>query len=454
MSLQLGPQQAGAGLRARSSAAANRSGSPAGSVKSRNDRHPGSSYSRVSLGVPLETQRPPTARPLSAAILTDVFVVRSTGPTLAANQTIGGAGRTRESAYRSRFAAAKLEAEVLRASYGDATNVSALAGADVGQTHLDFASSPLPTVDVGDTIYNDDAAAGGFFSMGHDGEAEERQPLDRREQLRAEHEQSQLELMQLLDKMRDDPESSPFHYLSRFPIDDFPANPYHLKVVPHSAINEDSFFTVSSSGVTLFERGKAEFTQLDQWQREYYLFNEMLQIRCFKTYRFWKTWKVWKKYVRSIKVAHSTKTLEKHLFTLNDVFQKAILRVRTDGSAIADGEDKLKLFSLEPRTVYKLEHFVAAQESQAQTVMESLKEFHSKAHHSVTEACKATLAALQAKLYPPSEGTAHGSGTDLAAAAEADKSKFSYTVLAQQRAEHRKLQRFVRLTDYMITDIL
>ena len=36
----------------------------------------------------------------------------------------------------------------------------------------------------------------------------------------------------------------------------------------------------------------------DQWQREYYLFNAILRIRTFKTYRIWKTFKVWRKFVR------------------------------------------------------------------------------------------------------------------------------------------------------------
>ena len=44
---------------------------------------------------------------------------------------------------------------------------------------------------------------------------------------------SQLELMPLLDKMRANPDSSPFRYLCRFPIDDFTA-----KVAPHSAVIE------------------------------------------------------------------------------------------------------------------------------------------------------------------------------------------------------------------------
>jgi hypothetical protein len=131
------------------------------------------------------------------------------------------------------------------------------------------------------------------------------QQVANREQLRNAHEQTQLELMKLLDKIREDPESNQFHYLMRFPVDDFPTNPYHLKVVPHAQVDEDHFFTLSASGVTQFDKGKADFTQLDQWQREYYLFNEILQIKCFKSYLYWKIWKCWRKFVRNTKVRSS-----------------------------------------------------------------------------------------------------------------------------------------------------
>lgn len=193
--LQLGPKQAGAGLRARSVAAANRSDSPhansAGGDLKDGGFGTGSSYSRVSLG-------PSAGNP---------------------------AGKRRESAYRSRFTVAKAEAETLRESYGDATNMSTLVG---DQTTLDFDRSKMQSLQMGTTAPDQTEQHVFSFTEGED----DGDNFDKREQLRSEHEQSQLELMQLLDKMRDDPDSSPFHYLSRFPIDDFPANPYHLKVNP------------------------------------------------------------------------------------------------------------------------------------------------------------------------------------------------------------------------------
>ena len=125
-----------------------------------------------------------------------------------------------------------------------------------------------------------------------------------REMLQEEHERTQGELMGLMERLRAEgpADSEQFHYLKKFPIDDYPANPYHLKIVSHSEIDEEYFFTISASGVTLYNHGSAEFTALTQWHREYYLFNEILRIRMFEIYRIWKTFKVWRRCVRAEKV--------------------------------------------------------------------------------------------------------------------------------------------------------
>jgi hypothetical protein len=47
----------------------------------------------------------------------------------------------------------------------------------------------------------------------------------------------------------------------------FDSNRYHLRIVPHSDIDESYFFTISASGVTLYDNGVAEFSALTQWHR-------------------------------------------------------------------------------------------------------------------------------------------------------------------------------------------
>ena len=111
----------------------------------------------------------------------------------------------------------------------------------------------------------------------------------------------------------------------------------HRAAVPHSDISEEYFFTISSSGVTLYDNGTAEFTALDQWQREYYLFNEILQIRTFKIYRIWKAFMVWMKFVKKEKFSSATKKLTSGLFQLDPVLSSSLRTVRNLSCTLLDG---------------------------------------------------------------------------------------------------------------------
>lgn len=123
-----------------------------------------------------------------------------------------------------------------------------------------------------------------------------------------------------------------------------------MQIVPHSDISEDYFFTISGSGVTLYDHGTAEFTALDQWQREYYLFNEILRIRTFKVYRIWKAMLQWKKFVKNAKFASAATNLTKGLFQLDPVLSGSLKQVRNLSFELVHGESKLKLHALKVST--------------------------------------------------------------------------------------------------------
>ena len=59
----------------------------------------------------------------------------------------------------------------------------------------------------------------------------------------------------------------------------------------------------------------------EQWQREYYLFNEVLHVRLFRVYRIWKAFRVWRNFVWSWKMRQYSESLEKNLFMLNGIFR-------------------------------------------------------------------------------------------------------------------------------------
>ena len=273
------------------------------------------------------------------------------------------------------------------------------------------------------------------------------------EQLRSEHRRTQQELMALMEQMVDEEDTEQFHYLKRIPIDDYPANPYHLQIVPHSDISEDYFFTISGSGVTLYDHGTAEFTALDQWQREYYLFNEILRIRTFKVYRIWKAFMVWMKFVKKAKFANATANLTKGLFQLDPVLSSSLMQVQDLSFALVHGEGKLKLHALKEETVYKLEDFVDAQREQAEVAKSRLEELHSKLFESVKVVCYDALAELQKYLDSTGLGEAKPD-EDLIVPSPVKAQPYEYTVRSQKRNEHLKLRKYIKLIELMTRDTL
>ena len=56
-------------------------------------------------------------------------------------------------------------------------------------------------------------------------------------------------------------------------------NPYDLDIVSHAEVNPRDFYTMSSAGVTHFVDGSADFTPLDQFEREYHLVQPSVHAR-------------------------------------------------------------------------------------------------------------------------------------------------------------------------------
>ena len=105
-------------------------------------------------------------------------------------------------------------------------------------------------------------------------------------------------------------------------------DPYNLKIVAFSEVNPSNHYTISEAGVThCIRRGKeevAEFTPLDQWEKECGLFKEVMDIPFFKRYQSWKAYYSWRRVVKSDKFSTCRDVLTKNLFILNDTFQVSV----------------------------------------------------------------------------------------------------------------------------------
>lgn len=67
---------------------------------------------------------------------------------------------------------------------------------------------------------------------------------------------------------------------------------YELELVALELVDKNSYFTLSKEGVTQFRGKVSQFTSLQQWEREFKLFNKIANINFFKVYKRWKVNKI------------------------------------------------------------------------------------------------------------------------------------------------------------------
>jgi len=265
----------------------------------------------------------------------------------------------------------------------------------------------------------------------------------------------------LMDTLRQYPNSTEFVYLSRLDKDSTDYNPYALEMVPFKAVDPKDYYTMSVHGVTHFVDGSnADFTTLDQWEREFQLFSAMMRLNVFSQFRKWKGFSVWRGTVRSTKIRRAQTVLEKTLFQLNPVFQKSITEVRR----LCFDLSYLRLSKLRVGQLCTLEEFSTAQGNVREEVISKLEVFGTTTIATVDQACQAALDALEQRLNDfygkPTSGGGGGLGESAVdggagmAGTQGESAQYAYTVAAARRSEQRKLLCFVKMTDYMICDTL
>jgi hypothetical protein len=275
----------------------------------------------------------------------------------------------------------------------------------------------------------------------------------------------------VLEELRKRPESSEFRYMMPYRKDSStPPNPYHLKVMPHEKCDKNEYFTLSLHGVTHFVGGRPEFTDLEQWKRERFLFDSVIQIPFFQRYRWWKAFKVWKIWVKYGKMEASRKFLQKNLLLANPTLLKMLhqLRVNCFGlftiplcSDAAEGMHTLEEFSRlqEVQRGHVLKHLeafwlqtLANAKSTFEKVLNDIEEDFTKKQHETKQAgiAAASKPGEQSKMI-----SAALSGNTAALKAKLDDGMdFKYTIIAAKRSMHKNLFNFTRLCDYIVFSAL
>lgn len=87
---------------------------------------------------------------------------------------------------------------------------------------------------------------------------------------------------EFIQVIKNDPElMEDFWYCNRI------GDAYDFQLVPFSKKNEE-YLTISSRGITHFTPGGAYFLSLEEWEREYKLYQRLKEISFFKQYKKWK----------------------------------------------------------------------------------------------------------------------------------------------------------------------
>jgi len=276
----------------------------------------------------------------------------------------------------------------------------------------------------------------------------------------AQYEKYLMSPFSFIDKAIDSPYTEEFVYLN-------PRGPYDLVIVKHDRIDPSNYYTMSRAGVTHFFKAETDFTSLDQWEREYFLFTKMMEIPFFRRFRMWKAFFFWKKHIRRTKLNKCKKVLTENLYILSPYLRPSLLQLKS----LCYAASKWTLFKVDPKHTLTLQAFCANQEAQKAQVMDMMQRMLTEVRRIVAEACEVDLKQFlinngfrQGKKTNADGGAAQSDalkqedgllgGFSSGGGVDDNPQKISHAEKAANRTKCRKLTKYIRLADYLVIDTL
>jgi dynein heavy chain len=188
--------------------------------------------------------------------------------------------------------------------------------------------------------------------------------------------------------------------------------------------------------------GHGEFTPLKQWIREHKLFHKLLNIRFFSRYRSWKCFMHWKKTVLHEKIVKSKQSLQETLFFLDPTLRGCLLQMQDFNFKLNQSKSLIYVDDIKS---YEVSEFVQEQKRWIDNFSAiTLTEWIESCSNKVTEAARKSLTLKGFEFVLLSE----------VKNSDAPFKKLSFTEQAARRTECRRLQRFVKLCDFIICSTL
>ena len=170
---------------------------------------------------------------------------------------------------------------------------------------------------------------------------------------------------------------------------------YNLKLADFVNIKDHVHYTLSSNGVTRYEKGlPVEFIVLKDWLKERDQYNHIKQLRFFTQFRAWKTLKKWVKILRKNRKNQIISRLNERLYIANPIFQQ--LLVNHKGMCLEIERLRfVELLRLDTAEIQSLDEFKMNQEKKRNYVIETLQDYSKNLHQNVRAGVKMILEKLR-----------------------------------------------------------
>ena len=251
---------------------------------------------------------------------------------------------------------------------------------------------------------------------------------------------------EFIQVIKNDPElMEDFWYCNRI------GDAYDFQLVPFSKKNEE-YLTISSRGITHFTPGGAYFLSLEEWEREYKLYQRLKEISFFKQYKKWKNFSLWKNLRRRNMMEAKSRFLETELFILDEKLRDSLLDLRGKSWEIL----RFDLFDISFDKVRTIEEFNEEQEKKRTEGATQLEKLETDIKRDVAASCRISLEAFRrenkttANNDDPNKGPEDDADPFLVG--DMSNKQMPYTQEAIIRTHYKRLAKFVRLCDYQIID--
>lgn len=214
----------------------------------------------------------------------------------------------------------------------------------------------------------------------------------------------------------------------------------------------DEYMTISARGIVHSIDGEETFITLDDWQKEYEIYNKLKKIKFFNHYKLWKNFMLWRKLRRRTNFKTKKSFLEKYLFLIDEKLRQPLLDIRSICHDISNRASLIELGLTQPKLMVPFEQ--GLNENQLREAEWLNQMVNGTIKKKLADSCQVSLNHFkEMNDIKIREGDTAAKPTDkpIVIANDSGKEK-PYTQQSTINLHYKKLKKFIRLIDYLVLD--